>query len=158
MKLSFQSFLVFRLNTVVCAIPLKHVSEVMRPLPLDKFASLPHFYAGVSVIRGIPTPVLDLKKTLGVDDEETPSRRERFVLVDSEKQKIACLVDEVLGIEDIDPQFITKTLGFFQKANRDLITGMGTLDQKLLLVLESLVTLPEEFRKDLQELKASNGV
>ena len=44
-----------------CAIPLDYVAETMRPLPIEPVAGTPGFVRGVSVIRGAPTPVVDLK-------------------------------------------------------------------------------------------------
>jgi chemotaxis signal transduction protein len=47
-----------------CAFPLHHVAETMRPLPIESVAGTPSFVRGVSVIRGVPTPVVDLKALL----------------------------------------------------------------------------------------------
>jgi chemotaxis signal transduction protein len=44
----------------LCAVPLSHVIEIMRPLPVEPISSVPSFVQGISIIRGIPTPVVDL--------------------------------------------------------------------------------------------------
>jgi purine-binding chemotaxis protein CheW len=36
----------------------------MRPLPIKPIAGTPGFVRGVSIIRGAPTPVIDLKALL----------------------------------------------------------------------------------------------
>jgi CheY-like chemotaxis protein len=55
-----------------CAFPLHHVGETMRPLPIKPLAGTPGFVCGVSVIRGTPTPVVDLKALLE-NSEHSPS-------------------------------------------------------------------------------------
>jgi purine-binding chemotaxis protein CheW len=49
----------------LCAVPLTHVIEIMRPLPVEPISDVPLFVQGVSIIRGIPTPVVDLGALLG---------------------------------------------------------------------------------------------
>jgi chemotaxis signal transduction protein len=56
--------LVVMVGTRACAFPLHHVAETMRPLPIQPVAGTPSFVRGVSVIRGTPTPVVDLKALL----------------------------------------------------------------------------------------------
>ena len=56
--------LVVMVGARACAFPLHHVAETMRPLPIKRVAGTPSFVCGVSVIRGTPTPVVDLKALL----------------------------------------------------------------------------------------------
>ena len=56
--------LVVTVGARACAIPLQHVAETMRPLPIEPVAGTPGFVRGVSVIRGAPTPVVDLRALL----------------------------------------------------------------------------------------------
>ena len=67
--------LVVRVCTRLCAVPLAHVVETMRPLPVERIAGMPSFVRGVSIIRGVPTPVVDLGVVLGTPGEAA----ERFV-------------------------------------------------------------------------------
>ena len=52
--------LVFRVLTFHCALPLEHVSETMRPLPVEPIAGVISPVAGVAIIRGGPVPVVDV--------------------------------------------------------------------------------------------------
>ena len=64
--------LVVMVGSRACAFPLHHVAETMRPLPIKRVAGTPGFVCGVSVIRGTPTPVVDLKALLE-NCENSPS-------------------------------------------------------------------------------------
>ena len=64
-------------GTRVCAFPLHYVAETMRPLPIQPVAGTPDCVRGVSVIRGTPTPVVDLKALL--DNGENCPSYGRFV-------------------------------------------------------------------------------
>ncbi len=58
------SVFVVMVGARACAFRLHHVAETMRPLPFKPVAGTPGFVRGVSVIRGTPTPVVDLKALL----------------------------------------------------------------------------------------------
>ena len=64
--------LVVMVGSRACAFPLHHVAETMRPLPIKPVAGTPGFVCGVSVIRGTPTPVVDLNALLE-NCENSPS-------------------------------------------------------------------------------------
>jgi len=156
MKETSKSVLLFRMQTVVCAMPISHVSEILRPLPYETFKDLPPFISGVSVIRGTPLPVLNLNYLLG--HEEKNSHMQRFIIIRNEDTHLACLVDEVIGIENIEAKTITEAPPLLRNTHADLISAMGVLDQKFLLVLQTLIDLPQEFRERLSKFKKEETV
>ncbi len=66
--------LLCRVRSWFCALPVVHVEETMRPLPIGPLAGAPDFVAGLSIIRGRPTPVVDTGALLGARDAATPRR------------------------------------------------------------------------------------
>lgn len=126
----------------VCAVPLTHVIETMRPLPIEPISGVPSFVRGISIIRGIPTPVVELGGILGTRNESTGGR---FVTVRAGDRQVALLVDTVLGIRDLDPVTAAQELPpLLQEASRDVIEKIGTLDNRFLMILQAAWRLPEE--------------
>src|SRR5258708_38332947 len=81
-----------------CALPLMYVIETMRPQPIEPIISTLSFVRGLSVIRGAPTPVVDLGALLG-----TPARAaDRFVTLRVGDRRVALSVGAVLGIRELD--------------------------------------------------------
>jgi len=46
------SSLLVATGSVTCAIPIEHVSETMRPLPVEPIGAVPSFLLGLAIIRG----------------------------------------------------------------------------------------------------------
>ena len=92
--------LVVMVGTRACAIPLHHVAETMRPLPIQPVAGTPDFVRGVSVIRGTPTPVVDLKALL--ENSENSPNYGRFVSLKLEERRVVIGVDSVVGLKHLD--------------------------------------------------------
>lgn len=128
-----------RSGTAVVAIPLADVKETMRPLPFKPLAGLPVQIQGLSVIRGVPTPVLNLRRLLGHDDARAPRR---LVLVDAGGRPLALAVDEVLGVRTLDAG-VTQALPPLL-AGGEAFAELGELDSALLLLLRSTKLLSEE--------------
>jgi purine-binding chemotaxis protein CheW len=113
----------------------------MRPLPVEPIPGVPSFVQGVSVIRGIPTPVVDLGAVLGSPSERT----ERFVTIRVGEKQVALSVNAVLGVRDLDTIMTIRELPpLLQRALKDVVEMIGTLDEQVLLVLQTGWELPDE--------------
>lgn len=134
--------LILGVQTRMCAVPLSHIIETMRPLPTEGIAGTPSFVLGVAIVRGIPTPVVDLGAILGAPPER---KGERFVTVRTGSRQVALLVGTVLGIRDLDSLTTTKELPpLLQGASQDIVETIGTLDDQFLEVLQQAWKLPDE--------------
>ena len=132
--------LVVRVQTRVCAVPLEHVVETMRPLPVESVAGMPAFVRGISIIRGVPTPVVDLGAVFGA-----PSNAfERIVTLRLGDRQVALCVDAVLGVRDLDLSAIHELPPLLRGASQDVLEAIGTLDGQLLTVLRAGWELPDE--------------
>lgn len=133
--------LILELKGCICALPLTHVVETMRPLPVEPLAGVPSFIKGVALIRGIPTPVVDLGAVLGTPNE----LEKRFVTVRTGDRQVAISVNAVLGVRDIDAIPLNQDLPpLLQRAMENLIEMIGTLDEQILMVLRQGWELPNE--------------
>lgn len=133
--------LIVGLQSCVCAVPLTHVIETMRPLPVEPISGVPSFVRGISIIRGIPTPVIDLGAVVGTPSEGA----ERFVTLRVADKQVALSVNAVLGIRDLGTVVTMQELPpLLQRASNDVIETMGTLDAQVLMILRDGWELPDE--------------
>jgi purine-binding chemotaxis protein CheW len=124
----------------LCAVSLTHVIEIMRPLSIAAISDAPLFVQGISIIRGIPTPVVDLGALLG-----TPNgAADRFVTLRAGERQVALSVGSVLGVRELDVSKIGELPPLLQGASKDAIEAMGALDEQLLVVLRAGWELPDE--------------
>lgn len=145
--------LVVMVGTRACAIPLHHVAETMRPLPIQSVAGMPNFVRGVSVIRGTPTPVVDLKALL--ENSENSLSYGRFVSLKLEERRVVIGVDSVVGLKHLDSAQLGELPPLLRDVNTDLIESFGTRDAELLLVLRAAHIVPDEVWASLEETEAA---
>jgi purine-binding chemotaxis protein CheW len=132
-------------------VPLAHVIEMMRPLPVEAVPGMPSFVMGLSVIRGAPVPVVDLATAMGVTERAATSR---FVLLRLGDRRVALLVDTILGVRELDTASMGEMPPLFRGAS-EIIEAMGTLDARLLVVLRATRILSEGAWQGIEAREAS---
>jgi purine-binding chemotaxis protein CheW len=132
--------LLCRAGVHYCALPLTVVSEAMRRLEVRAISPCPAFVEGLTVIRGVVMPLVNLARLLG-QLESAPAAR--FVQVTTGTRSVAVGVDEVVGVRAIEVASAAEFPPLLSGVGGQFVDALTTLDQELLLVLSSARLLPE---------------
>lgn len=124
----------------LCAIRLAHIAETMRPLPISTVVGAPPYVLGVSMIRGVATPVVDLGAVLG---ETSPAALTRVFTVKSGSRRLAIAVERLVGVQLLKPLSLRPLPTSLQRGSDDKIEAVGSLDEQLLFLVEPLRLVPE---------------
>lgn len=135
--------LVFRAGPLLCALRLDEVIETMRPLETQPLAGTPAFVLGISVLRGVPTPVIDVARLLGGGSGKTEEPR-RYIAVRTERGAVALAVGPVIGIRTIDASATGGHPALLGTRSSRLVAGVGTVGSEPLLLLQSMRAVPDE--------------
>lgn len=125
--------LIVRVGAFTCAIPVEHVVETMRPLPVEPLGRGAAYVLGLSVIRGVATIVLDLAQLLGT----TASASARCVLVRTGERVVALVVDAVDRVAPLASAELAALPPLARSAGGDVIAAIGAVDAGLMVVLEA---------------------
>jgi purine-binding chemotaxis protein CheW len=131
--------LLCRVRDVLCALPLAHVGETMRPLAVEPIAGAPAFVRGVSVVRGRATPVVDAAFLICGE----PSAPSRFVTLLPGDRAVMLAVDEVVGLASL-PDGLAPFPSLIQNERVAAVAATGALDGALLVVLDATRVVPAE--------------
>lgn len=125
-----------RAGECVVALPVEHVAETMRPLPLESHSGGQTFVLGMSLIRGEPTPVLSAAELIG-SKSSTRGTPSRFVLLRVNGRQVALAVDGVIGLASPAAGATGPLAPLVRDVNADVIAAIGRHDGELLVVLEA---------------------
>jgi purine-binding chemotaxis protein CheW len=131
--------LLCRARERLCALPIEHLLETMRPLPIEPFPGVPGFVSGLSIVRGTAVPVIDLGALLGSLE---PPNATRFVTVKVASRQVSLAVEEVVGICEL-PGTLSALPPLLGDAAGDAVSAVATLDAGLLLVLQAARLVPD---------------
>jgi purine-binding chemotaxis protein CheW len=144
------AYLICRIGVRRCAVPVSHVAETMRPLPVEPLADMPAFVLGVAIIRGGAVPVLDAGRLVGAPCQNAT----RFVTIKVAGRVAALAVDSVLDVRPLPPDAVAAVPALLGEASAALVAAVGALDAELLLVLQAARLVPEAVWSSVQAARA----
>jgi purine-binding chemotaxis protein CheW len=140
-------FLLCRIGSRIGAVALKDVRETMRPLPIEPLMGTPRFILGVAIIRGFATPVVDAAQLVGPPTSQsvpsTSASAARFVSLKIGERTAALAVDAVLDVRSLPAETLSNIPPRLLGEDVQLVSVIGALDAKLLLVLEAARLVPD---------------
>lgn len=134
------AFLICRSGSRLCALPIEHVVETMRPLPTKTIPDMPSFMLGLAIIRGANAPVVHVASLMD-DMANTPITR--FVTIKLGTRIVAFAVDGVMGMRTLDAEAMAEVPLLLQTVDSSRIAAISILDAELLLVLQSARMVPD---------------
>lgn len=144
-----QRVLLVRTQAYLCALRVGDVIETLRSLPIVSFSFGPPFLRGVSVVRGIPVPVVDLAILLGRGGADAGHR---FVSMRCGARRFCLLVDDVVGVVGMDRMQLEKASPLVSGMVADYVERLGVLDGEVLVALETARLIPEQVWHSVTEL------
>jgi purine-binding chemotaxis protein CheW len=127
--------LAFRLGKEEYGVDILKVQEIRGHDPITRIANAPGFIKGVVNLRGIIVPIVDLRLRFGIDVPDT-EHLSVVIVLNIAGRVIGMVVDSVsdvigLGSEDIRP---APEMG--SAFDTDFLLGLGTLDERMLILLD----------------------
>ena len=130
-----QQLVLFDLDSGHYAIDSRNVREIIRMQAITKVPGAPASVEGVINLRGKVTPVLDLRKRLGLPAGEE-NKGTRIVVVEVEGQDVGLTVDGVSEVLRIPVSVIEPTSTIAVAEGTDYILGVANLGEKLVILLD----------------------
>lgn len=145
--------IVFKIQKEEYAVSVKNVGSIERLLPITRVPSTASFVKGVINLRGIVTPVVDLKERFyHVESEFT--NQTRIIIVHMDDISVGLIVEEANDVVDINKDQIEPAPEVVGSKVDDYISGVIKLDKRLLLLLDLEKVLSKE---ELIDLKVVEG-
>lgn len=149
--------LVCRIGTGLCAFPVRHVVETMRPMSIEPLSGVPSFVVGFSVIRGGAVPVVDAGLLVRGERQATARLVVMRVGAPGTSRVVALAVTEVLGLRPSGSAALDGLPPLLGEPRRLEIIAMGVVDTETLLVLDCARTVPESVWTALSDTPATPG-
>ncbi|MGE5508135.1 MAG: chemotaxis protein CheW [Chitinophagales bacterium] len=131
---------VFSLGEEEYGVPVGQVQEIIRMAAITQMPKAPSFVEGVINLRGRVIPVVDLKRLFDLG-QSAHDDKSRIIVVEVGDKTVGITVDDVsevlrLPVGTIDPP--PAVAG----ADQGFLTGVGKLDQRLLMLLDLEKLMP----------------
>ncbi|WP_102028138.1 chemotaxis protein CheW [Salirhabdus sp. Marseille-P4669] len=132
---NMEKILVFELNNERYGVSIKNVLSIEK---VEQFTNIPNsssFIKGIISLRGVITPVIDLKERLHLGEIEKTDLT-RLLIVTLNDMQIGLLVESATDVIDIPTSIIDSTPIMFSGTSNSLIHGVAKLEDELLVLLD----------------------
>lgn len=110
------------------------VQEIIRSQQLTRVPNSPEFVDGVINLRGKVIPVVGLRKRFGLDTHDS-DKQTRIIVAEVNGAILGFVVDSVSEVLRI-PASTVEPPPRFGKVQREYVSGVGKLDDRLLILLD----------------------
>jgi purine-binding chemotaxis protein CheW len=136
---TYSQFLTFWLADEVYGININAIKEITEYGNVTFVPTMPSFIKGVMNLRGSVVPVINLAIRFGAKPSEVTKKTSVVVLeIEHEgmKMEVGVMVDKVNEVIDIAENHIEPPPAFGAKIRTDFITGMGKINDRLLVLID----------------------
>lgn len=138
-----KQYVTFSLNNEHYAFEAQRVQEIVELMNITRVPHLPEFLKGVINLRGTIIPVIDLKTRFGM--ESTGYQKHTCVVVTAFSGGVmGVIVDSVSDVLHLADASVDATPAFGGNIKTDYITGIGKVDDSLVLILDADRVLSDE--------------
>jgi len=125
----------FKINEEEFGIEILKVQEIIKMLQITKVPNAPNFVDGVINLRGRVIPIIDLRIKLGLTRKDH-TKNTRIVVVELKNKTVGFIVDEVNEVLRIPKEITEAPPEMIGNINREYITSIGKLEDRLLILLD----------------------
>ncbi|GMR19947.1 MAG: chemotaxis protein CheW [Gammaproteobacteria bacterium] len=134
-----RQFLTFLLAEEEYGVDILRVQEVKGWTPVTCIPQSPEYVRGVLNLRGTIVPIIDLRMRFNIDTVEYTRTTVIIVIsVESEDSDrvIGVVADGVSDVIDVVQEKIKSAPDFGTKVHTDFISGLATIDEKMIMLLD----------------------
>ncbi|WP_199794684.1 chemotaxis protein CheW [Lentibacillus sp. Marseille-P4043] len=145
--------IVFQLKDEEYAVSVQQVGSIERIEPITRVPQTADFVKGVINMRGVVTPIIDLRKRFGIEETEF-SDSTRIIIVYMDDIEVGLIVDAANDVIDIPESAIEPAPEVVGSVDVDYIQGVAKLENRLLILLDLQKVLS---KNEMNELKTVEG-
>lgn len=142
--------IVFRLGEEDYGVDVQQVDSIERMQPITRVANVPDFVQGVINLRGVVTPVIDLRSKFGMPQKEHDEST-RIVIVHTENVQVGLIVDSAHDVMDIPAGVVEEPPSGLGEVDVRYLEGVAKLEDRLLVLLNLDRVLSREDVREIQK-------
>jgi purine-binding chemotaxis protein CheW len=129
-----RQYLAFHLGDEEYALDIRRISEIIKVREFTDIPRSPEFIMGIISLRGVVVPVFDLRQRLNLGVSEiTPTTR--IVVCQLDEVSVGLLVDSINQVVNLIDEEIEPPPGVLSGLDREMITGIGRYQGRMIILL-----------------------
>lgn len=127
--------IVFELMNKEYVIPVSQVQSIEKMMHITRVPKTPSFVKGVINLRGVVTPIIDLRERFNLQASEA-NEQSRMIMIKLEDMEVGLIVDAANDVLDIPLSAIEPQPEVVGSIESEFIGGVAKLERRLLVMLQ----------------------
>lgn len=147
-------YLTFQLKSEMYGCPISPINDIIEMKDITGVPQTRDYVEGVINLRGTVIPVINLRQKFGIEKGEY-TRQTCIVVVELDDLQTGLIVDQVEEVLEVSDDQVDPAPSMGQEINREFISGMGKLNDDVIVLLNLNKVLTEEEAEELQNVQDS---
>ncbi len=147
-----KQYVIFKLCGEEYGVEISNVQEITEYTQATKVPNVPDFIEGIINLRGNITPIISLKKRFNLEENEM-SENNRIIIINLKDKHIGFIVDDASQVITMDEKQIENPPDILTGIDRQYITGIGKVEEKIIIMLDLEKILTEEEKQEIKEME-----
>lgn len=130
-----RQLVIFDLAKECYGVEIAAVDSIIEMQPITGVPRAPDFVEGVTNLRGVVLPVIDLRKRFGLAAQET-TRKTRIIVVEIGGLPVGMVVDAVSEVLRVPEEAIEPLSPIVTTVDSAFITGVAKVNTRLIILLD----------------------
>lgn len=147
-----KQYVIFTLNDEEYGVEINHVQEITEYETATSVPNTPNFIEGIINLRGEIVPIVSIKKRFELPEVEV-SEDQRVIIINLGSKQVGFVVDDASQVITMDESQIEKPPEVIAGRDRGYITGVGKVEDNIILLLDLEKILSEDEKKEIIEME-----
>ena len=130
-----QQLVIFELSNEFYGVEIGTVEGIIKMQPITAVPHAPPFVEGVTNLRGVVLPVIDLRKRFG-QPPQAPTKDSRIVVIVMGQLKVGMVVDGVSEVLRVPDEAIEPPSPLVTTVDTTFIKGIAKVAERLIILVE----------------------
>lgn len=144
-------YLTFQLMKELYGVPIEVIREINRVGEITPVPKSPAFVKGVMNLRGKIIPVINLRISFGMPEEDY-TRDTCIIVIESEIGQVGMIVDAVREVCDLDEKQIEPAPHLGNDSSNKFVRGMGKLDEEVVILVDVASAFTNDQLKNVEKI------
>lgn len=146
----------FMVADLTFGIEITQIHQILKPQQIFKVPNTAPFIEGLLNLRGRVLTVFNLRKRFGLPEKENDDNT-KIIIVTMNDFLLGFIVDSVTEIVRIPDEEIESTPPSLHGFDKKFLSGIGKVDDKVILLLDLAKVLTAEEEKEMADLISLHG-
>lgn len=153
--MSAESYVLLRLGAETFGVHVRFVTTILPMQAWTHVPGAPPFVEGVINMRGVVVPVVNLRRRLGLPEDETPERP-MILVIELDGEYVGLLVDQVETVATLQAEMITPPSGLLGHIENRYILGILPDKDRFIVLLDPSALFTPDQQAALQSARSSH--